>query len=126
MNRKQRRASGTPSYVPGPPSGEARDLRIVYGAGCTYWGDIYSIQTLPLGGHRMPACPHCRGMLYEQESEAAWMERVTAFAEQTNDSQYVAFMRWNKGRACLSLRPEQGGDTAFERLRAQFDAEARS
>ena len=124
MNRQQRRAHsrngqiGEPNL---PKPGQAIDTRIVYGAGCTYWGSIYSIKTINMNGWPMPCCPHCHGLLSELPTEADYLN--PADEHEAVIPGYGGFVRWNKGRKCLSLHPEQGGDTAFERLRAEYEAE---
>ena len=127
MNRKQRRSAQPKYEVPTePPPGEARDERIAYGAGCTWWGTIYQVKVVQLGGHPMPCCPYCSGMLYQKPSMEAWNEGVEAYAAAHNDPHYPAFIRWTQNRQCLSLHIQRGGETAFQRLRAQFDAERAS
>lgn len=98
------------------------DTRIVYGAGCTYWGSIYSVKRGPGG---LPACPHCGGLLYQMQTEQAWLDATDTHAQEANDPEFSAFIRWTKGRRCLSLHPDLDGATAYDRLRAQFNAQRR-
>lgn len=121
--RAQRQAGKAYTKPDGPPPGERRDERIAYGAGCTWWGTIYQIGTATLGGLPMPCCPHCGGMLYEMPRLQDWMDDARAYAEQQGDPLYPAFIEWNQNRPCLSLHPERDGETAFARLRAQFEEE---
>ncbi|WP_161884478.1 hypothetical protein [Deinococcus alpinitundrae] len=102
------------------PTGALRDTRIVYGAGCTYWGGIYSIGRGPVG---LPGCPYCGGLLYEVQTEEEYLDCIDVNSAAAGDFGYSGFIRWNKGRPCKSLHPDLDGDSAFERLRAEYEAE---
>lgn len=70
------------------------DSRIVYGARCSWWDSIDKVSTTPSG---LPCCPHCGGVLFEIESEAAWWAAARDF-ETRQQPGYVAFLEWSRGR----------------------------
>lgn len=93
------------------------DTRIVYGVGCTFWGSIYDIE---LNG-ALPACPHCGGLLFEMQTEAAWLKLVDGYAASINDSGYGAFVLWNKGQVCVAMNKENP-EASYAQRRLVYEA----
>lgn len=85
------------------------DQRIVYGARCSWWGSIAEVSTTGTG---LPCCPHCAGVLFEVESEAAWWAEVDGY-EAAGHPGYRSFLGWLRGKCRPSL----------EAARAEFDAQ---
>ena len=75
------------------------DLRIVYGARCTWWDSIDNVGRTPPGpgGHRLPACPHCGSVLFEVPTEEDWWEGVDR-AEREGRVGYRGLIEWSRGR----------------------------
>lgn len=75
------------------------DTRIVYGAVCTWWDSIQKVGRTPPtpNGHSLPACPHCKGVLFEMRDEAAWWRGVDAY-EATGHPGYRAMTEWARGK----------------------------
>ena len=71
-----------------------KDPRIVYGAMCTWWDSIDKAGTT--GPHKMPCCPHCRGMLFECPNEAGWNELIERFS--LEHAGYKDYITWARGR----------------------------
>lgn len=79
------------------------DNRHVYGSGCSWNGPIAKIGTN--GG--LPACPHCRGMLFEMP-ERVWMGAMLKYVEDQNDPDYPKFIAWLSTRGtCSPLRRDE-------------------
>jgi hypothetical protein len=76
------------------------DTRLVYGATCFWWGLIGEVSTTPVAGSAikggLPCCPHCRGMLYELDTEAEWWLGVDA--QEAKEPGYRKFIEWTRGR----------------------------
>lgn len=91
-----------------------KDQRYVCGARCTWHDSIDKVERHPTG---LPACPHCKGMLYEFENEQEWLRRVIEYQTQAGDDDYSAVMAFGRGRCFAS----------FEALRRAFfvDSELR-
>ena len=53
----------------------------------------------------LPCCPHCNGMLFERDTEKAFLEGAQKF-EDAGHPGYYAFIVWMKGRACKKTMPE--------------------
>lgn len=70
------------------------DPRIVYGAGCTWWGSIAN------AGKRngLPCCPHCGGVLFEVSGIEKWDGAVNAYAAKTGRSDYPAQIAFGRGK----------------------------
>jgi hypothetical protein len=72
------------------------DKRVVYGANCTFWGSINEIGTRDVGGHKLPCCPHCKGMLFEMDSEEKWFQGVDRYSE--SHVGYRDKIEWARGK----------------------------
>lgn len=79
-----------------------KDERIAYGARCSWWDSIDKV------GVRdgLPCCPHCKGMLFEVPTEAAWFSGVDAYAKQPGNSGYRTFIEWGRGKCFKGGYPE--------------------
>lgn len=103
--------------VPGsgdPPPAKGKDSRIVYGVGCTWWDDIYKIGRTPPalpGGHRLPCCPHCSGLLMEMQDMAAWMKNVDRF-EAAGHPGYSKLLEWQRGKCFKTMAAARAAYTA--------------
>jgi uncharacterized protein YbaR (Trm112 family) len=85
----------------------ADDRRIAYGAMCAWWGDIKDVGTLSdYGDLHLPCCPHCRGTLFEVESEEKWLELCAEF-EANGHPGYVGFIKWLKGKCYPTFEQAQ-------------------
>jgi hypothetical protein len=75
------------------------DLRIVYGARCTWWDGIEKVghrgEPGPLG--RLPCCPHCKGVLFEMPTPKEWWASVEKY-QNAGHPGYRAFIEWLKGK----------------------------
>lgn len=70
---------------------------IVYGVHCTWWDDIGKICRLPSqSGHSLPCCPHCYGLLFQQD-EPKWWADVDKF-EADGHPGYRAMIEWQRGK----------------------------
>lgn len=95
------------------------DIRIAYGACCTWWDNIYKVGTVPVqpkvyrkrfGGTvalpsesaGLPRCPHCRGVLFEMRNEAEWFASVDRY-EADGHPGYRKFSEWMRGKCFPSL-----------------------
>jgi hypothetical protein len=67
------------------------DTRVVYGAGCVWWGAIGDVAAKPSG---LPCCPHCGGMLFEVADEAEWWASARRHAQAQGDPNYPEFLEW--------------------------------
>lgn len=99
-----------------------KDTRIAYGACCTWWDDIHKVGTIPaqrvlrkrFGGTvtipseaaGLPCCPHCRGMLFEMENEAAWFASVDKYESEGHPG-YRRFAEWMRGKCFPSIEAAQ-------------------
>lgn len=84
-----------------------KDTRIPYGSNCTWWDSIDKVGTLAMdGGHRLPCCPHCRGVLFEVESEDAWFAGVDRY-EAAGHPGYRAMVEWARGKCFPNLAAVQ-------------------
>lgn len=89
------------------------DTRIAFGAFCTWWGPIQEVAKGEEMGRKIPGCPHCGGLLYEDPDRAAWDRRLAAVpADQYPD--YAAVMEWQHetGRHC---------EKSYSSLREAYD-----
>lgn len=78
------------------------DLRIVYGARCSWWDSIDKVATttgLPGG---LPVCPHCGSPLFEVGSETEWWAGVDQH-ESEREPGYRAFIEWLRGKCFPTL-----------------------
>ncbi len=75
------------------------DPRIVYGARCSWWDSISMVGDR--GG--LPCCPYCGNVLFEVANEAEWKIGIERHAAQSNDSGYVTFMEWLRGKCYPNL-----------------------
>lgn len=75
------------------------DTRVVFGARCSWWGDIGDVGKTPRNsrGFSLPCCPHCKGMLFETDNPEIWWKGVDKF-EADNHPGYRAFITWSKGQ----------------------------
>ncbi len=62
--------------------------RIVYGARCTWWGQI---EEAARALNDLPCCPHCHGALFEIATET-WWQGLSAF--EVVASGYTAYLIW--------------------------------
>lgn len=76
-------------------------MRIVYGAGCTWWDSIDKVKTTPSG---LPCCPKCGGVLLEVENEEVWWSGAEDY-ERESVPGYKTFLVWSRGR-CFRTFPE--------------------
>lgn len=74
-----------------------KDTRITYGASCTWWDSIDKIGLRESGGHRLPCCPHCKGVLFEVESETIWFDSADKY-EANGHPGYRAMLEWARGK----------------------------
>lgn len=96
------------------------DTRYTYGAGCSWHGPIAKVgktaptpvrmatiggRQIPIGGHSLPCCPHCGGMLYEMPTEREWWLGARNH-EKKGHLNYVVFLLWTaeQSRCWPSLR----------------------
>lgn len=80
------------------------DTRIAYGSRCTWWDGIEKVETIEAGsGHRLPCCPHCRGMLFEIPTPEMWWDGVVKY-EAAGHAGYRAFMEWAKGKCFPNIK----------------------
>ena len=75
-----------------------QDTRIVYGARCTWWDSIDKIGHVGNHVSNLPACPHCRSVLFEMPSLAIWQKGVDAYADTRSDPDYRDFVAWLRGK----------------------------
>lgn len=73
---------------------QPKDLRIAYGARCVWWD---SIERVGQNAGGLPCCPHCKGVLFEMESEAEWWAEVDRH-EASGHPGYRAMWEWSRGR----------------------------
>lgn len=76
------------------------DSRVVYGACCAWWDSIDK------AGHRgtdrgdglgrIPACPHCKGVLFEMASIEEWWTGVDA--HEAKEPGYRKYVEWQRGK----------------------------
>ena len=71
-----------------------RDTRIVYGARCAWWDSIDQVGKHPSG---LPCCPHCKGMLFQLDSEAEWWGQIDRHEAEGHPG-YRAMWEWSRGR----------------------------
>lgn len=75
-----------------------KDDRIVYGALCSYVGDI---KTVSKGDHGLPGCPHCKGVLFEMTTKQHW-NAIDEFEAGSRDGVrhpgYRKMMEWAMNR----------------------------
>jgi hypothetical protein len=69
------------------------DMRIVYGAGCSWWDSIDKIAKTQSG---LPCCPYCASVLYEVPSESLWWAAVDRRLD--GDPGYHKFIEWLRGK----------------------------
>lgn len=104
---------------------QEKDPRIVYGANCMWWDSINNAIVLQNG---LPCCPHCGSVLFEMESEKAWLDSVEKYIEKTGDEVYREFVQWLKGK-CFPKEhipdkdPLEANMSAFYKAAAQFKEE---
>jgi hypothetical protein len=55
-----------------------QDTRYCYGANCTWCGPIQDVGTFG-GGHHLPCCPHCKGMLFELPNAGYWWDDIDLY-----------------------------------------------
>jgi hypothetical protein len=90
-----------------------KDTRIAYGSNCPWWDSIYNVGHINASnGATLPCCPHCRGMLFEMQSEQQWFAGVDKY-EADGHPGYRALIEWSRGK-CFST---------FEAARHAYDAE---
>jgi hypothetical protein len=90
--------TGRPTSVGKPAPAERKDQRVVCGARCTWWDSIDKVGSIGgPGEHKLPCCPHCRGVLFEYENEAQWFAAIDAYEKQDHPG-YRAMMEWARGR----------------------------
>lgn len=89
------------------------DTRYVYGARCTWHGPISAVGRRQSGGHTLPCCPHCLGMLFEYPNKATWDNGVRQFDEKRPG--YKEFTEWlgSYGRCWPTL---QDGVDAYNKI----------
>lgn len=78
------------------------DTRIVYGAACTWWGDIQQGSTFAC----LPCCPHCGGPLLEMQNESEFLNSARKHQREGHDG-YVQFVRWMKGKCYRTIELAQ-------------------
>jgi len=78
----------------------SEDTRYVYGAGCMFSGPIQRVGTTQSG---LPCCPHCKGVLFETDTEEKWWEMVRSYAQKTRDESYEPMWCWATGRCFATL-----------------------
>jgi len=69
-----------------------RENLIVYGARCTWWDSIEKVSHTDGG---LPCCPHCKGVLFQQE-ESGWWTNVEHH-ERDGHPGYANMIRWARG-----------------------------
>lgn len=80
-----------------------KDTRIPYGASCTWWDSIDKVGTKEsAGGHKLPCCPHCRGMLFEMSTPEEWFEGVDRY-DASGHPGYRAMIEWARGKCFPGL-----------------------
>lgn len=72
----------------------SKDTRIVYGARCSWWDSIDKIGKTASG---LPACPHCRSVLFEMRDEQTWFAGVDAY-EKAGNPGYRKMIEWARGK----------------------------
>lgn len=82
--------------------GKRPDLRIVYGAQCTWWDSIDQVGHVPNSGSKfnpngLPCCPHCGRMLFEVDSIEQWQSGIDRY-EGAGHPGYAAMMAWARGK----------------------------
>lgn len=106
------------------PKGLATDYRVVYGATCSWWETIDQVATRSIPGDPdaagLPCCPHCRGVLYEVESEAVWLGPALDQYEAAGRPGYRAMIEWGRGKC---FRAERPGERPMDALRRAYEAE---
>ncbi len=75
---------------------------IVYGANCVWWDDISKVGKLKgRSGYDLPCCPHCNGVLFQQEEED-WWQGVTRYESEGHPG-YKQFVEWWRGKCFKDL-----------------------
>ncbi len=71
---------------------------IVYGAShCVWWDSIDKAGGIPIEGcPPLPCCPHCGGVLFQQE-ESAWWKGVDRYEVEGHPG-YRKFVEWWRGK----------------------------
>lgn len=93
------------------------DTQVVYGATCMWWDSIDKAsqrEPRPASGRfgipagtpmtGLPCCPHCKGPLFEVDSETVWWRDVDRFEAEGN-ADYRKFVTWLRGR-CFPTQQE--------------------
>lgn len=70
------------------------DPRILYGASCTWWGELALTNLLRGAAFQ---CPKCGGDLIPQNPDA-WWRGIYIHAGKTSDPDYPKFMTWVRGK----------------------------
>src|SRR5690606_31561522 len=120
--RARRAQPARPGRSAGPRprhQGGARMSPLPYGAVCTWWDSIDKAgqlvtdparvtrgngSTTTIRASTLPCCPHCRGVLFQVDSEAAWWSVINEHARRTGDADYPEFIRWLRGRCFPDMR----------------------
>jgi hypothetical protein len=91
---------------------------IVYGATCTFWGQITDAAQLPSG---LPCCPHCHGILFQMDFKD-WFDQAMKYAKDNKDPEYLEFLFFMMKRQCKPYAINAGGSSnAWQQLRAEYD-----
>jgi len=71
---------------------------IVYGATCVWWDSIDKAAIQKESGldYGLPCCPHCGGVLFQQE-ETTWNKSIAEY-ENNNHPGYSEFIAWLRGK----------------------------
>ncbi len=90
------------------------DPRIVYGAKCAWWDSIDKAGKI--GPLNIPCCPHCKGVLYEMDSEAEWWKGADEYEKK--EPGYRKFMEWLRGKCFKTF--EEARQKYAELTRQEF------
>lgn len=70
---------------------------VVYGANCVWWDSIDKVAVLNTpSGHGLPCCPHCHGVLFQQDEKDWWLG-VDRY-ERDGHPGYRKMVEWWRGR----------------------------
>jgi hypothetical protein len=75
---------------------------IVSGAGCTWWDSIEKTANSGPGRSGIPLCPHCRGVLFQHDNEAAYVKGISTY-EAAGHPGYGDMVMWGRGKCFRGL-----------------------
>jgi hypothetical protein len=77
---------------------------IVNGARCTWWDSIDKASSIPRqpGEPGLPCCPHCRGVLFQYDSEGDFFRGVAEY-EAAGHLGYGKMLEWARGKCFRNL-----------------------